>query len=200
MEQTGQPSLVACPRHNATDHVRRVSVVWTEDAASLLSPRPVLKAADRLAWAGTGLGVAGMVSVWIGNLVGGGAAGVSLIAAAPCFAYALALYGLAAARRARTSRVERGMPNAMAVWATALYCGRCDGVFFPPDSLASGSSGAGAAGAEAAGGGSAGAQRAREFMTAADFQRLVWSAGGYGDLRQAGQELSPAGPDLRPAG
>jgi hypothetical protein len=177
-----------------------VSVVWTEDAASLLSPRPVLKAADRLAWAGTGLGVAGMVSVWIGNLVGGGAAGVSLIAAAPCFAYALALYGLAAARRARTSRVERGMPNAMAVWATALYCGRCDGVFFPPDSLASGSSGAGAAGAEAAGGGSAGAQRAREFMTAADFQRLVWSAGGYGDLRQAGQELSPAGPDLRPAG
>jgi hypothetical protein len=189
-----------------------VSVVWTEDAASLLSPRPVLKAADRLAWAGTGLGVAGMVSVWIGNLVGGGAAGVSLIAAAPCFAYALALYGLAAARRARTSRVERGMPNAMAVWATALYCGRCDGVFFPPDSFASGSSGAGAAGAGAAGGGSAGAgggsagggsagaQRAREFMTAADFQRLVWSAGGYGDLRQAGQELSPAGPDLRPAG
>lgn len=187
MERTGQAAPAVCPRHNAADHVRQVSVVWAEDAASLLSPRPVLKAADRLAWAGTGLGVAGMIAVWAGSLVGGGAVGISLIAAAPCFAYALALYGLAAARRARLSRVERGMPNALAVWCTAMYCDRCDGVFFPPGA-APGTPGGAAPGA------------GRDLMAAADFQRLVWSAGGYGDLRPAGRDLRPAAPDLRPAG
>jgi hypothetical protein len=191
MEQTGQVvAPISCPRHNATDHVRHVPVAWAEDTVSLLSPRPVLKAADRLAWAGTGLGVAGMISVWFGNVVGGGTVGISLIAAAPCFAYALALYGLAALRRARFARVERGMPSAMAVWGTALYCDRCQGVFFPPGSFApdAGPSGAG------------GVQQARGLMTAADFQRLVWSAGGYGDLRPAHRELGPARPDLHPAG
>lgn len=187
VERTGRAALLTCPRHNAPDHVREVSVVWTEDAASLLSPRPVLKAADRLAWAGTGLGAAGMACVWIGGLVGGGAAGAWLIAAAPCFAYALALYGLAAARRARLARVERGMPNAMAVWGTALYCDRCDGVFFPPGFLPSGTAGDGE-------------RPAPGLMTTADFQRLVWSAGGYGDLRPAGPEPRPADPDPRPAG
>jgi hypothetical protein len=167
-----------------------VPVAWAEDTASVLSPRPVLKAADRLAWAGTGLGVAGVISVWIGNVVGGGAVGISLIAAAPCFAYALALYGLAALRRARFVRVERGMPNAMAVWGTALYCDRCQGVFFPPGLFPSGS------GPSGVGDG----RQARGLMTAADFQRLVWSAGGYGDLRPAPRELGPARPDLHPAG
>jgi hypothetical protein len=176
VEPTGKTIPVPCPRHHAADHVRQVPVVWADDTASLLSPRPVLKAADRLAWAGTGLGVAGMISVWIGNVVGGSAVGISLIAAIPCFAYALALYGLAAARRARLTRVERGMPNAMAVWGIALYCDHCGGVFFPP-----------------------GAQRPRDLMTAAEFQRVVWSAGGYGDLSPSGPAFSPAAGDLRPA-
>lgn len=177
MEQTGQ-ALVPCPRHHATDHVRQVSVVWAEDSASLLSPRPVLKTADRLAWAGTAVGVVGMVCVWIGPLVGGSAAGTWLIGAIPCFACALALYGLAAARRARLSRVKRGMPNAMAVWGMALYCERCDGVFFPPGARFRATTGA---------------DEDRGFMTAADFQELVWSAGGYGDLRRPGKVLGQAG-------
>jgi hypothetical protein len=164
VKQSRQTSIVPCPRHKAPDHIRPVSVVYTEDALSLLSPGPVLKAATRLAWAGTSCGVAGAVAIWIGNVVGAGAANIGLLCAIICFAYALALYGWAWARRARLIRVERGMPNAMALWRVALYCDRCDGVFFTP----------GAAGVET-----------RGLMPATEFQRLVWSAGGYGDLRPA---------------
>lgn len=101
--------------------------------------------------------------------------------AAGCFACALALFGLAAVRRARLSRVLRGMPNALAVWDMALYCERCDGVFFPP----------GFARPDA--GRNAGRQ-ARDLMTAADFQRLVWSAGGYGGLRSPRRGLGSPDP------
>jgi hypothetical protein len=69
------------------------------------------------------------------------------------------------------------MPNALALWRVALYCERCGGVFFAP----------GAAGVDSAG-----------LMPAAEFQRLVWSAGGYGDLRSARGHV-PAPRGLRPA-
>lgn len=147
-----------CPRHHTTDDIRRVSVVCADvragDVAGLLSPRPVLKAADRLAWTGTGFGVAGMVAIWTGSAIGGGAEGPGLLGGIICIAYALAMYGWAAARRARLTRVERGAPAALALWRNAWYCERCDGVFFPDGDL----------------------------MSASEFRGQVWSAGGYGDL------------------
>jgi hypothetical protein len=229
VEHSGEASAVACPRHKAPDHVREVSVVFTGGAASSLSPHPVLKTADRLAWAGTGLGVAGMIAIWAGNVVQ--EATVGLLCAIPCFAYALALYGWAAARRARLTRVERGIPTAMAIWRSALYCERCEGVFFPPGTPwpppptpsprpappstgpavggtepavgGTGPAGGGTGPARGGAGPAAASTRAsvgtlpgatpdaagappRDLMTAADFQRLVWSAGGYGDVRHAG--------------
>jgi len=128
----------------------------------MLSPWPTLKAADRLAWTGTGCGVLGVVSIGVGNVVSGGA-WPGLFAALFCFAYALAFYGWAAARRARLTRVEKGMPRALAVWREAWYCGLCDGVFLPPGSSGRPEPGAG-------------------LMSAAQFRQLVWNAGGYGDL------------------
>jgi hypothetical protein len=164
-----------CPRHKSADDIRLVSVVCGDGvipaarAASpgvtpgakerLLSPCPELKAANRLAWTGTGCGVAGMAAIWIGDVIGGGAFGPGLLCAGVCFAYALAIYGWAAARRSRIARVERGIPAALALWRTAWYCERCDGVFFPPGEV---------------------------LLTPAEFRREVWSAGGYGDLRPAG--------------
>jgi hypothetical protein len=152
-----EQSIAPCPRHKAADHTRLVSVVYAQDAADFLRPVPVVKAADRLAWAGTGCGVAGMIAIWAGNAIGGTAIGIALGCAGVCFAYALALYGLAAARRTRLSRVERGMPRAMALWRAAWYCDLCNGVFCPPGDL----------------------------MTVAEFQRMVWAAGGYGELSPA---------------
>lgn len=158
LRPAGRGPAQSCPRHGTTEDIRQVAVVYADllagDEADLLSPRPVLKAADRLAWTGTGFGVAGMVAIWAGNAIGGGATGPALAAGIICFAYALAMYGWAAARRARLTRVERGVPAALALWRNAWYCERCDGVFFP--------------------GG--------ELMSASDFRGQVWSAGGYGDL------------------
>jgi len=156
-----------CPRHKTTDDIRRVSVVYADvyaaDTADLLSPRPVLKAADRLAWTGTGFGVAGMIAIWAGFGIGGGARTPALVVGIICFAYALAMYGWAAARRAQLTRVERGVPAALEVWRNAWYCERCSGVFFDRD----------------AGSGDG-------LLSAGEFRRLVWSAGGYGDLLAAG--------------
>jgi hypothetical protein len=63
------------------------------------------------------------------------------------------------------------MPNAMALWRVAWYCDRCDGVFFAPGAVAVETPG---------------------LMPATEFQRLVWSAGGYGDLRPAAGDLHAA--------
>lgn len=153
------PDTAPCPRHQTDSGTRPVSVVYADvfagGEADLLSPRPVLKTADRLAWTGTGFGVAGMAAVWAGTAAGGGAQTAALGIGAFCFAYALAMYGWAAARRARLVRVQRGVPAALALWRSAWYCERCDGVFFP--------------------GGDA-------LLSAAEFRRQVWSAGGYGNL------------------
>ena len=162
------PETVPCPRHQTAEGTRRVSVVYADvfagDEANLLSPRPVLKAADRLAWTGTGFGVAGMAAVWAGNLAPGSGRDAALVCGAVCFAYALAMYGWAAARRARLTRVERGVPAALALWRSAWYCERCDGVFFP--------GGAGGVPRPDSGG----------LFSAEEFRHLVWSAGGYGDM------------------
>jgi hypothetical protein len=157
-----QSSVLSCPMHKTPDHIRQVSAVFAEESPELLSPWPVLKAADRLAWTGTGCGVLGVVSIWIGNVAGGGAVGPALFAALFCFAYGLAFYGWAAARRARLTQVERGMPRALAVWREAWYCERCDGVFLSPGSGRNGDTG---------------------LMSAAEFHQLVWTAGGYGGKR-----------------
>jgi hypothetical protein len=153
-------SIVVCPRHRGRDRIRRVSEAYEEIESELLSPSPVLKSADRLAWAGTVCGVAGATLLWIRAAVGGAASGFLLAAAALCLAYALACYGWAAARRSRLVRIRHGMPRALAVWQAAWYCGRCDGVFFAP--------GAAPVGADPG-----------ELMSAAEFRRLVWAAGGY---------------------
>lgn len=172
-----------CPRHKTAESTRRVSVVYADvyagEAADLLSPRPVLKTADRLAWTGTGFGVAGMVAIWIGYAIGDGARNAALLCGAVCFAYALAMYGWAAARRARLTRVERGIPSALALWRGAWYCERCDGVFFPDDPGAVGSAGPARDG----------------LLSVPEFRRLVWSAGGYGDLLAAPADPAPAGGD-----
>jgi hypothetical protein len=127
-----------------------------------LSPWPVLKAADRLSWIGTGCGVLGVVSIGIGNVVSGGA-GPGLFAALFCFAYALAFYGWAAARRARLTRAGKGMARALAMWREAWYCELCDGVFLPPGSVSPYEAGTG-------------------LMSVAQFRRMVWNTGHYGHL------------------
>lgn len=150
----------------APDHIRQVSIIYAETSRDLLSPWPTLKAADRLAWIGTGCGVLGVVSIAVGNIVRGGA-WPGLFAALFCFVYALAFYGWATARRARLTRVKNGMSRALAVWREAWYCDLCDGVFLPPGSGYPDEPGAG-------------------LMSAAQFRQLVWDAGGYGDLGRGG--------------
>jgi hypothetical protein len=139
----------------------------------LLSPGPVLRSAARLTWAGTLVGVVGAAAIWVGAMVGRGAAGPALIVGCVCFAYALALYGWAGARRARLTIVARGMPGAMAVWQAAWYCDACDGVFFEAGSLRD------AAAADVTPG---------TVMSPAAFHRLVWKVGRFGGMlgRMAG--------------
>jgi hypothetical protein len=160
VEQSARSLAVSCPRHKGKDHIRQVSVAYAEAAPSLLSPGPVLKSADRLAWAGTICAVAGAALIWIRAVTGGSASGPLIVAAIACFAYAIACYGWAAARRASLARIKRGMPGALAVWRAGWYCERCDGVFFSP----------GAAPAGVITG---------QLMSTGEFQHLVWAAGGY---------------------
>jgi hypothetical protein len=158
-----QSSVPYCPVHKASDHIRQVSIIYKETSEGLLSPWPALKAADRLAWIGTGCGVLGVVSIGAGNAVSGGA-WPGLFAALFCFAYAIAFYGWAGVRRTRLTRVKNGMPRALAVWQEAWYCDLCDGVFLPsgfsayPDEAGTG------------------------LISAGQFRQLVWNAGGYGRL------------------
>lgn len=156
---------VPCPRHHTAESTRQVSVVYADvfagGEADLLSPRPALKSADRLAWIGTGFGVAGMAFVWTGTALGRGAGPVLFWCGIACFAYALAMYGWAAARRARLTRVQRGVPAALEVWRDAWYCERCEGVFFPPEP---------------------GETPVGDLLSVPEFRRRVWSAGGYADL------------------
>lgn len=161
------PSLaVVCPRHKGLDHIRQVSVVYAEAAPALLRPMPALKSADRLAWTGTIIGLAGAVLIWIGAAARGEVSGATLAAASVCFAYALACYGWAAVRRSSVVRVRRGMDSALAVWQKGWYCERCDGVFFPPGTCFPLT----ALPASAVAG---------QLMSAGEFQHLVWTAGGY---------------------
>ncbi len=169
-EEHRQTLAAACPVHPGNPRIQQVSVLYAAQAPRLLRPGPVLKAATRLAWTGTACGVLGVLAIWAGNLIGGGAAGPALIAGLACFAYALAFYGWAAARRARLSLVQRGMPGAMAVWQAAWYCDACDGVFFRPGTFRRGFA--------ATAGDVAVADDA--VLTPAAFHRLVWRAGGYG--------------------
>ena len=166
-EEYGQTLSIACPVHPENSGIRRVSVVYAAEAPRLLSPGPVLRAATRLAWAGTVTGVAGAAAIWIGTMIGRDAVGPALIVGCVCFAYALALYGWAGARRARLSIVQRGMPWAMAVWRAAWYCDECDGVFFEPGALRQ------AADAGVCPG---------TVISPAAFHRLVWKAGNYGGV------------------
>ena len=170
VEEYGEPLMATCPVHPVNTRIQRVSVVYAARSDPLLQPGPVLKSANRLAWAGTTCGVAGMVSIWAGSLIGKGAAGPALIAASCCFGYALALYGWAGARRARLTLVRRGMADAMAVWRAAWYCDLCDGVFFQPGSLRR----------EPAASVIAGAVAEDEVLTPVAFHRLIWRAGHYG--------------------
>jgi hypothetical protein len=169
-EEHGRAIAVACPVHPGNPRVEQVSVLYAAQAPRLLRPGPALKAANRLAWTGTACGVLGAAAIWIGNLIGGGAAGPALIAGLACFGYALAFYGWAAARRSRLGLIERGKPGAMAVWQAAWYCDICEGVFFRPGTFRRD--------AVAATGGAAVGDDV--VLTPAAFHRLVWRAGGYG--------------------
>ena len=160
MDKSAQSLAVSCPRHKGPDQIRQVSMVYAQASPPPLSPLPVLKSADRLAWAGTICGAVGAVLLWIGAAYRGDTSGPMIAAASVCFAYALACYGLAAIRRASVVRVRRGMPSALAVWRAGWYCARCDGVFFTPAALPAGAV-------------------AGELMSAGEFQHLVWAAGGF---------------------
>ena len=169
-EEYGEPLMATCPVHPGHTQIERVSVAYAARSDPLLRPGPVLKSATRLAWAGTACGVAGMIAVWAGSLIGKGAAAPALIAASCCFGYALALYGWAGARRARLTLVQRGMVGAMVLWRAAWYCDLCDGVFFPPGTLRR----------EPAASVVAGTVCEDEVLTPAAFHRLIWRAGRYG--------------------
>lgn len=166
MEESADSLAVVCPGHNGPDQIKQASDVFAEGTPERLSPVPVLKSANRIAWTGTIIGVAGAVLVWAGAAVHGGVPGPVLAAACVCFAYAIACYGWAAARRKSVVRIERGMPKALAVWRAGWYCARCDGVFFPASAVPADAVPAGAV--------------AGRLMTAMDFQHLVWTVGGYG--------------------
>jgi hypothetical protein len=168
-EEHRQTLTLPCPVHPENARIRQVSVVYEEMSLRLLSPGPVLRAATRLAWAGTACGLLGMVAIWIGNLIGGGAVLPALIVGIVCVSYALALYGWAGARRARLTMVERGMPGALAVWRAAWYCDLCDGVFFQPDALRQEPVARVVEGSVSDG----------EVISPAAFHRLVWKAGRY---------------------
>jgi hypothetical protein len=170
VEEHGQSLAIACPVHPDNPRIQQVSVLYAECAPRLLRPVPVLTAANRLAWTGTACGVLGAAAILAGSAAGGGAAGPSLIAGVACFAYALAFYGWAAARRARLGLIERGRPGAMAVWQAAWYCDMCDGVFFRPGTFRRGAM-------TAAGGVAVGDD---VVLTPAAFHRLVWRAAGHG--------------------
>ncbi|HUN32471.1 MAG TPA: hypothetical protein VMU95_10705 [Trebonia sp.] len=163
-EDRGPVPSVTCPVHPENNRIQRVSVVYAADAPPLLRPGPALRSASRIAWAGTGFGVAGAIALWIGALLGKGASGPALIAALVCFGYALALYGWAGARRARVMIISRGMPGALAVWGAAWYCDECDGVFFDSEV---------APDADVVEG---------EIITPAAFHRVVWRAGRFGGV------------------
>lgn len=140
MEQFAPSLAVTCPAHGGPDHVRRVSAVYREQPTlTLAGPIRLLLSARRLAWAGTVCGMLGAVAAWVRAAAGGGAAsGPLLVAAAVCFGYAIACYGLAAARRTGASRAGAflmrrrpgdgpGPPDRTepGVW----YCERCNAVF-----------------------------------------------------------------------
>jgi hypothetical protein len=166
VDKPAKSLAVFCPRHQGRDQIRQVSVVYAEAEPSQLSPVPVLRSADRLAWAGTICGLAGAALLWIGTAVRGAVSGTMLVLAGVFFAYAIACYGLAGARRASVVRVRRGMPRALEVWQAGWYCERCDGVFFTPGAAPAGT-------------------HSGELMSAGDFQHLVWDAGGYGAADRA---------------
>jgi hypothetical protein len=161
VEHSARSLAVFCPEHKGLDQIRQVSVVYAEAEPARLRPVPVLKSADRFAWAGTVCGLAGAALIWIGTAAGGAVSGTMLAAAGACFAYAIACYGWAAARRSSVVRVRRGMPRALAVWRAGWYCERCDGVFFPAGAVPVGAA-------------------PDVLMSAGEFQHLVWDAGGYG--------------------
>lgn len=169
VEEHGKPEAIACPVHLENPRIQQVSVLYAARAPRALRPVPVLTAATRLAWTGTACGALGAAAILAGNAIGAGAIGPSLIAGAACFAYALAFYGWAAARRARLGLIRQGRPGAMAVWQAAWYCDMCDGVFFRPGTfrLAAMSAAGVAVGDDV-------------VLTPAAFHRLVWRAGGYG--------------------
>jgi hypothetical protein len=169
-EDRRQFLAVACPVHPGNAGIRRVAVVYEAMAPRLLAPGPVLRAATRLAWAGTACGVLGMAAIWTGNAIGGGAVLPGLIAGIVCVAYALAAYGWAGARRARLTMAERWMPGAMAIWHAAWYCDLCDGVFFQPGALRQ----------EPAARVIKGRIGDGDVISPAAFWRLVWTAGRFG--------------------
>jgi hypothetical protein len=182
VDKCAQSIGVCCPNHKGLDRIRRVPVVYAEAAPDPLSPLPVLKSADRLAWAGTICGAIGAILLWIGSAYRGDISGPTLAAASVCFAYALACYGRAASRRASVVRVRRGMPRALAVWDAGWYCARCDGVFFTAAALPAGAN-------------------AGELMSAEEFQHLVWAAGGFGQrARLPRQRPGDLGDALAPGG
>jgi hypothetical protein len=161
VDKPAQSLAVFCPRHKGPDQIRQVSLVYAEASPAQLSPVPVLRSADRLAWAGTICGLAGAALLWIGTAVRGAVSGTMLVFAGVFFAYAIACYGWAAARRASVVRIRRGMPRALEVWRAGWYCERCDGVFFAPAAAPAGAA-------------------TGQLMSAGEFQHLVWDAGGYG--------------------
>jgi hypothetical protein len=174
-EEYGETLPATCPVDGDNHRIQRVSVIYAAEAPRLLGHTRVLATAGRLAWAGTLFGVAGAAAIWAGQLAGGAAAGPTLIAGFVCFAYALACYGWARARRARLELAASRLPGAMAVWRAAWYCGECDGVFFQPGAFQEGPAGE-AVGASVAEG---------MVITPAAFRRLVRQACGHG--RPAGR-------------
>ena len=80
---------------------------------------------------------------------------------------------LGAARVGRNAAVEEGRPHAMRYWEPAWYCYDCHGVFYP-------------LGAEPPG------ISSWTVMSADQFRRKVWEAGGYARIRGKGRSPSNA--------
>src|SRR5258708_31638796 len=83
-EEHRQTLAAACPVHPDNPRIQQVSVLYAAQAPRLLRPGPVLKAATRLAWTGTACGLLGVLAIWTGNLIGGGAGGPAPIPGPAC--------------------------------------------------------------------------------------------------------------------
>jgi hypothetical protein len=157
--QDAVPQLRPCPSCGRLDLVSRAPVAYEDARLPVCPAPPVGRTGNRVIWTA----VAGAVAV----VDGSSRQNVALDMGVAVFVGAVAVMvvnvlGLVGIGR-RRGRIRRGLPAASDVWVQGWYCRRCDGVYFQPGYEPSGTA-------------------ALRLLSVAEFQDVVFGAGGYGDL------------------